>query len=117
MVGRKEGRKEGLKEGRKEGRKEGTKEPRGRCRKGFYLNPKVINLFNLGQQCNQAGLGCLGPHKAADGHPVLGQHGGMEGNEGLCAARHGPLIWVQEGGAAQLMVVLQHGAGLKTQQP
>ena len=86
-------------------------------REGFYLNPKVVYLFNLGQDCNQAGLGSLGPHKAANGHPVLGQHGGVEGNEGLGAARHGPFIWVQEGWAAQLMVMLQHGAGLETQQP
>ena len=32
----------------------------------------------------------------------------MEGNEGLGAARHGPLIWIHKGGAAQLVVVLQH---------
>ena len=82
-----------------------------------YLGPKLVLLLNLGQQCNQPGLRCLGPHKAADGHSVLGQHGLMEGNEGLGAAWHGPLIWVQEGGAAQLVILLQHGCGLEAQQP
>ena len=96
---------------RKEGRQEGRKS--GRKHRAIHLNSKVIYLLNLGQQRNQAGLSRLGPHKAADGHLVLCQHGGVEGNEGLGATGHGPLVWVQESRAAQLVVLLQCGAGLE----
>ena len=73
----------------------------------------LILHFFLCQQCDQTWLAPFDSHKAADGHDVFGQHSVVESYEGLCAARHGTLIRVEECGASQLMVGLQHGRGLE----
>lgn len=65
-----------------------------------HLHSKLIYFLFLRQQRNQSRFSCPGPHKAADGHPLLLQHCRVESNEGLSAAGHGPLIWIQKGGAA-----------------